>query len=90
MVSHLASIARWALAIEMSDEVGVPLDGTLVGVSVLRNCNGLSTQSSAILPPLAAALLSEGEEYHAGSCALESPTIRVSLAVVKKGAKFGE
>ena len=37
MGSHLAPVARWALAKVMSGEVGGPLVGTLVGVSVLRN-----------------------------------------------------
>ena len=35
--SHLAPVARWALAMVISGEVEGPLVGTLVGVSVLRN-----------------------------------------------------
>ena len=38
MGSHLAPDARWALAIVISGEVVGPLVGTLVGVSVFRNC----------------------------------------------------
>ena len=88
--SHLAPLARWAVANVMSGDEGVPLDGTLVGVSVLRDCIGLSTHSSAIFAPLVSALLFEVVEYHAGSCALKSPMIRVSSVVVKRGARLGE
>ena len=37
MGSHLAPVARWALAMVISGDVEGPFVGTLVGVSVFRN-----------------------------------------------------
>ena len=87
--SHLAPLARWAVANVMSGDVVGPLVGTLVAASVLRICIGLSTHASAICSPRSAALVSVVLEYHAGSCALKSPAIRVSSMVEKRGIGLG-
>ena len=87
IVSQDAPLARWALAKVKSGDVFGPFEGTLVGLSPFSSCISPSKQSSMILAPLAAALLSEVEENQAASWALKSPIIRVSSVEEKSGSR---
>jgi len=77
-VCQVASIVRWAVAMEMSGDEHGPLLGTRVGWSWLRILRLLEFSESVSRVPLAVAWSSSVWENQALLWALKSPTIRIS------------
>ena len=78
-VCQLVEVIREADANETSGEDGLALSGSLVGESQLRipKLEPETTFSSRV--PLVSVEL----EYHAEWCALKSPSIRVSVVIIR-------
>ena len=78
-VSQLVEVIREAEGNETSGKDGLALPGSLVGESQLRIPKlGPDTTFSNRVP-----LVSVELEYHAEWCALKSPSIRVSVVIIR-------
>ena len=78
-VCQLVEVIRETAVYEISVEDGLALPGTIVGESQLR----IPKLEPDIIFSNRASLVSVELEYHAEWCALKSPSIRVSVVIIR-------